>query len=162
MQWYPLCLEELRGFGCSATDKAQVYPHHLLAIGWEFNLRFDRWYTQPQKRTLKKLVYYLFTRYDPVDSTITSQDLDTITGLLCYCTAGLMPVMGRYVYSLFQSKRMRHLDDQNLVVLSGAARYDLVWWKAIVYAVHQHLFVRRCPVSNLAHMHGCLDDHRRR
>jgi hypothetical protein len=43
-QWYRLCLEELRGFGCSAPDKAQVYPHHLLAIGWEFNLHFDRWY----------------------------------------------------------------------------------------------------------------------
>ena len=96
---------------------------------------------QPQKKALKKLVYYLFTRYDPVDSTITSQDLDTLTGLLCYYTAGLIPVIGSYVYRLFQSKRMRYSDDPNLVVLSGAARYDLVRWKAIVYAVHQHLFV---------------------
>jgi hypothetical protein len=80
---------------------------------------------------LKKLVYYLFTRYNPVNHTITSQ-------VLCYYTAGLIPLAGSYVYSLFQSKHMRHPDDPNLIVLSGAARYDLAWWKAIVYAVHQH------------------------
>ena len=125
-QLYRLCLEELRGLGSSAPDKAQTFPHHLLAIGWEFNLRFDRWYAQPQKKALKKLVYYLFTRYDPVDSTITSQDLETLTGLLCYYTAGLIPVAGSYVYSLFQSKCLRHPDAPNLVVLSCAARYDLI------------------------------------
>ena len=110
-------------------------------IGWEFNLRFDRWYLKPQKKALKKLVYYLFTRYNPVNNTITSQDLDTLTGLLCYYTAGLVPFAGSYVYSLFQSKRLRHPDDLNLAALSDAVRYDLFWWKAIVYAVHQHLFV---------------------
>jgi hypothetical protein len=62
-------------------------------------------------------VYYLFTRYNPVNSTITSRDLDTLTGLLCYYTAGLIPIAGSY---------------------EGAARYDLAWWKAIVYAVYQH------------------------
>ena len=29
-QWYRSYLEELRGFGCSALDKAQVYPHHFI------------------------------------------------------------------------------------------------------------------------------------
>ena len=137
-QWYRKCLEELRGLGCSAPDKAQVYHHHLLAIGWEFNLNFDRWYVQPQPKALKKLAYYLFTRYDPVRGTISSQDLDTLTGLLCYYTAGLIPAAGSYVYNLFQSKRRRHKDDPNLVCLSDAARSDLVWWQAIVFAVHQH------------------------
>jgi hypothetical protein len=54
-QWYRKCLEELRGLGYTAPDKAQVYPHHLLVIGWEFNLRFDRWYVQPQKKALNEL-----------------------------------------------------------------------------------------------------------
>jgi hypothetical protein len=137
-QWYCSCLEELYSLGCSAPDKAKVYPHHLLAIGWVFNLRFDRWYVQPQQKALKKLVYYLFTRHDPVNDTITSQHLDTLTGLLCYYTAGLIPSAGSYIYSIFQSKRSCHPDDPNFFVLSDASRYDLVLWKAIVYAVHQH------------------------
>ncbi len=91
-QWYRSCLEELRGLGYSAPRIRLRYTHHhhLLAVGWEFNLRFDRWYAQPQKKALKKLVYYLFTRYNPVNHTITSQVLDSLT-------AGLIPLAGSYV-----------------------------------------------------------------
>ena len=42
-----------------------------------------------------------FTRYIPVNNTITSQDLDSLTGVLCHYTAGLIPLEGSYVYSLF-------------------------------------------------------------
>ena len=68
-------------------------------------------------KALKKLAHYLITRYNSVDGTIMSQDLDTLTGLLCYYTAGLIPFAGSCVYSLFQSKRSLHPDDPNLVLL---------------------------------------------
>ena len=48
--------------------------------------------------------------YNSVEGTITFQDLNTLTGLLCYYTADLIPVAGGYVYSFFQSKRWRHPD----------------------------------------------------
>ena len=64
-------------------------------------------------------------------------DLDTLTGLLC-----------SYVYSLFQFKQSRHPDDQNLVVLSGAARYNSTWWKAIVDAVHQYPEAFRANIAS--------------
>jgi hypothetical protein len=73
-----------------------------------------------------------------VSHIITSQDLDTLTGLLCYYTAGLIPFASSYVYSSFQSKRSRDPDDPNRIILSDAARYDLAWWQLIVYAIHQH------------------------
>jgi hypothetical protein len=147
-RWYRHGLEEFRGAGCSADDKAKIFRKSLFAIGWEFNLRFDKWYVIPQSKGLKKLTYYLFVAYQPESWTMEYKHMESLCGLLSYYCVGMVSCSSSFMFYLFQSLRNK-IPNSTKIRITVNAKYDLEWWRTIIYLLHQHPEILGARISHL-------------
>jgi hypothetical protein len=113
-------------------DKVSLFENGLEAIGWSFD--FISWTMTPKKKGLAKLLILLFEIIPPGKRVITQSELDKITGTLTWYALGI-PSGKSYLSSLFACNTKRS-STTGKVFLTDSAIADLLWWRALVLAIH--------------------------
>jgi hypothetical protein len=164
-------IANLLGEQAMKEDKIQLWLGGGVAIGWDFDLRYNRFSVTPKPAAMDKLVKYLFlelpTDLGPLDGHVLDKDpltnkyirpsipcktIETLRGLLCrYAT--VIPLATCHVYSFFQMG----IENKDRVKLSPMAARDIAYWRTIILLVIQypHLFGARINNLRLDRITSC-------
>jgi hypothetical protein len=63
----------LMGSQATTKKKVKVYKGQLEALGWHFDLHYDRWFVAPKHEKILKIFYFLFVAIPPTATTATSK-----------------------------------------------------------------------------------------
>ena len=134
----------LFGKGSTEDKKVTLFIGRLVALGWEFDLRYSHWCVFPKAEKLEKIAHWLFNvvQADTVQTSILT--MQQLCGLLCWFSAGI-PFGKSFVYSLFQCRRSR----SGRVFLSRAAQRDLTFWRALIRMALEQPQLVACPLQLL-------------
>ena len=133
-----------RLFGRDATEdkKVTLYIGRLVALGWEFDLRYSEWCVFPKVEKLEKMAHWLFNVVGEDDVQTSLLTLQQLCGLLCWFSAGI-PFGKSFVYSLFQCRRTKG----GKVFLHQAAQRDLTFWRALIRMALESPLLVACPLQ---------------
>jgi hypothetical protein len=137
-------IAHLLGTQATLQKKVKVYPARLEALGWVFDLRYNRWFVAPKEEKLLKLFYFLFVAIPPTATTAVSKDIEILAGLLNWYMAAL-PLGRCFTHSLFQLGHYWSAE----VTLSPMAQRDLAFWRALVLVAFTHIELVGAPISSL-------------
>ena len=75
-----------RLFGREATEdkKVTLYIGRLVALGWEFDLRYSEWSVFPKVEKLEKIAHWLFNVVSEDDVQTSLLTMQQLCGLLCW------------------------------------------------------------------------------
>jgi hypothetical protein len=154
-----------RLFGAQAIkeDKVQIAIGGGVAIGWDFDLRYDRFRVYPKKSAIEKMIYFLWIALPidlgPIDSNLSARDpqtnaylhptvpstvIESLRGLLVrYST--VIPLSSCHVYSLFKLGT----ENKYWVRLTPMAARDIAYWRTIILLLLQYPHLFGALIDNL-------------
>jgi hypothetical protein len=137
-------IAHLMGSQATTKKKVKVYKGHLEALGWHFDLHYDRWFVAPKQEKVLKIFYFLFVAIPPTATTATSKSIEIISGLLNWYMSALP--MGRcFTHSLFKlGHKWKHVVD-----LSPMAIRDLSFWRALILSALTDISILGAPIASL-------------
>jgi hypothetical protein len=144
-------------------DKIQPWFGGGIAIGWDFDLRYNRFRVTPKTAAVDKLVKCLFLELPmdlgPLDGhvlkmnpltnkyirpSIPCKTIETLRGLFCrYAT--VISLATCHVYSLFQMG----IKNKDRVKRSPMAARDIPCWRTIILLVIQYPHLFGALINNL-------------
>jgi hypothetical protein len=137
-------IAHLMGSQATTKKRVKVYKGHLEALGWHFDLHYDRWFVAPKHEKILKIFYFLFVAIPPTATTATSKSIEIISGLLNWYMSAIP--MGRcFTHSLFKlGHKWKHVVD-----LSPMAIRDLSFWRALILSALTDMSILGAPITSL-------------
>jgi hypothetical protein len=134
-----------------------------VAIGWDFDLRYDRFRVYPKKSAIEKMIYFLWialpVNLGPIHGnamakdissnkylhpTVPSTVIESLRGLLVrYST--VIPLSSCHVYSLFKLGT----EDRYWVRITPMAARDIAYWRTIALLLLQYPHLFGALIDNL-------------
>ena len=137
-------IAHLLGVQATLKKKVKVYKGHLEALGWNFNLHYDKWFVAPKHEKLLKIFYFLFIVISPSATSATSDSIEIIAGLLNWYMSAI-PIGRCFTHSLFKLGHKWHKEVQ----LSKMSIRDLSFWRAIILCALSDIHVIGAPIYTL-------------
>jgi hypothetical protein len=137
-------IAHLLGVQATLKRKVKVYKGHLEALGWNFNLHYNKWFVAPKHEKLLKIFYFLFVVISPSATSATSDSIEIISGLLNWYMSAI-PIGRCFTHSLF---KLGH-KWQTEVTLSKMSIRDLSFWRAIILCALTDISVIGAPINTL-------------
>ena len=132
--------------------KDKVWGQHPVVIGWELDLRYDRWTVCPKPLAVDKIyaaLHLVLPRNfcdESAEVYVTRRVLIRVASLLSWYSVGLS-VGNAFVHSLFKNAGYGGMDERRLVSLD--AKRDIGWWRAISAASMRDPHILAADISSV-------------
>ena len=140
------------GPDCVAPRKDIDWGQHPVAIGWELDLRYDRWTVCPKPRAIDKIYAALHFVLpgnfcdEEAEISVTRRVLIQVASLLSWYSVGLS-VGNAFVHSLFKDAGFGGMNQRCRVSLNS--KRDIGWWKAVSSASMRDPHILAADISSV-------------
>ena len=144
--------KNVHGPECVAPRKDILWGQHPVVIGWEFDLRYDRWTVCPKPRAIDKIYAALHLVLpsnfcdEMAEVFVSRRVLIQVASLLSWYSVGLS-VGSAFVHSLFKNAGYGSMNERRLISLNS--KRDVGWWKAVSSASMRDPHVLAADISSL-------------
>jgi len=142
----------VHGPECIAPEKDILWGQHPVIIGWELDLRYDRWTVCPKPQAIDKIyaALHLVLPENFCDENsevyVTRRTLIRVASLLSWYSVGLS-VGNAFVHSLFKNAGYGGMNERRLVSLNS--KRDVSWWRAVSAASMRDPHVLAADISSV-------------